>query len=330
MSNVRSLIDGYRNTALIYTAVRLDLPDIMGEEASHAEQLAARIGASAPHLARLLDALVLAGVCDRSVDGRYMLTESGLSLRSDSASPHRDLVQIAVEQYWSPWTNLEHSIRTGEPAFEHLHGMGVFEWRRAHPDANDLFNAWLAKETDSVVSAIVEAADFSGVATVVDVGGGNGSLLAALLAQYPHMTGTLFEQAHVVSQARNNLAEKTVSGRVDYCEGSFFTGIPVRADVYLLKSVLHDWTDDKAITILRSCRAAAGDAAKLLLVERLVGEADGDDTAATMVDIHMMAVTGGRERSRDEYGALLGQSGFALSKVSATSCGFCILEALPA
>jgi hypothetical protein len=330
MRDLRKLIDGYRNTALIYTAVKLDLPDTMDTSAVNAEQLASLIDGSAPHLARLLDALVPAGICDRSADGSYTLTESGLSLRRNSASPHRELVEIAVEQYWSPWTHLELSVRTGEPAFEHLHGMGVFEWRRANPGANELFNSWLAKETDIVVNAIIEATDFSGTERIADIGGGNGSLLAAALTQYPHLTGTLFDQAHVIEQAKKHLGETRVFSRMEFCAGDFFTGIPVKADTYMLKSVLHDWTDEKAITILKCCRVTAANDTRLMLVERLLGRSNSNAETNTMVDIHMMAVTGGRERSLEEYRVLLTKSGFTLSKVSATAPGFHIMEATPA
>lgn len=321
------MINGYQDTAVLHAAIQLDLPDRLAGGEMDAETLASEIGCQTAELIRLLRALELLDVCVASEPGRYRLTEAGRCLLRDSPEPHRDMVELAVEQYWSPWSELAHSVRTGVPAFAHLHGVGPFEWRNRHADAGRLFATWLSKETALSASTVVVDMDFSSAESVVDVGGGHGSLLAAVLERHPVLEGTLFDQEEVVAEAAAQWPAE-LAARTHFVAGDFFEAVPVNADVFVLKSVLHDWDDDQAAVVLRNCAASMSTGSRLMIVERLVGSPTGDDARSVRLDLHMMAVTGGRERTRDEYERLLAAAGLAIDRIESTRAGFAVIEAV--
>ena len=327
---LRAAIEAYHASALVYAAVKLGLPDRMGARPWTAPALAAEFGLSTPHLLRFLRGLVTIGICEERSDGSFALTDLGRSLKLGSPSRLGEKVMIVVEQYWRPWADLVSTLQTGEPAFEHVFGTDVWAWRNENFRGGDIFAAYLAGETFAGAGPIVEALDLSSVDRVADIGGGHGGLLAAILQAHPGMRGILFDLPETIIGAKKLLKSHGVFERVTLVGGDFIAEIPVDADLYVLKSVLQHWDDVAVRAILESCREAMPVHAKLAIVERLLPEAASADPSAVMLDLHMMVVTGGRARTLEEVERLLAEANLALSKVTATSSGLSVVEAVPA
>ena len=219
-------------------------------------------------------------------------------------------------------------MRSERSAFDAAFGTTPREYRRAHPRIGASFDAWLAGETRAHCAAVVTALDLRGVARVADIGGGGGALLQALLEAHPQLAGVLFDQPHVIRAAARGFDAAIAAGRVELAGGDFFAAVPVQAGLYLLKSVIHDWDDADSVRILGNCRAAMPAGARLALIERVLPARARDDTATVLVDVQMMAITGGRERRLDEFEALLRDAGLAPSGVTRTASGFAIIEAV--
>ncbi len=326
---LRSQIEAYHASALAYAAAKLGLPDRMGARPRTVQALAAELGLSAPHLLRFLRGLVTIGICEERSDGSFTLTRLGEALKSGSPSRLGEKVMIVVEQYWQPWADLLHTLRNGEPAFEHVFGTDVWAWRNENFRGGDIFAAYLAGETFAHAGPIVEALDLAGVGRVADIGGGHGGLLAAILQAHPDMRGILFDLPETIIGAKKFLKSHAVLDRVTLAGGDFLAEIPVEADVYVLKSVLQHWDDVAARAILESCRDAMPARAKLAIVERLLPEQALDDPSAVMIDLHMMVINGGRMRTLQEFERLLSEAKLVLSKVHATSSGLSVIKALP-
>ena len=281
------------------------------------EELAAATATHEAALSRLMRALVTIGVYSQDADGRYANTALGEAL---SGSGFVDWVRmIGRPFYWNAWAGLEGSIRTGDNAFSSMNGMSVWQWRALHPDDQAAFDAAMTGVTGPVVEAVAQAYDFGRHATVVDVGGGHGALLTAILRRHPSVHGVLFDQPQVVEAA-------AVPAECERYAGDFFESVPGNADAYLLKSVIHDWDDDKSVMILRSCRRAAGASTVLLLVEQLL-DAAPDPARTAFSDLNMLVMPGGRERTTDEYAALLTRGGWSLERVINTSTDHFVLQA---
>lgn len=325
---LRHLIGGYRDTALIYSAVNLGLPDLLQQKPMAVSEMARQLKCSALNLERFVNALQIIGLLEKVGESQFRLSQTGLLLVEGSPSPCREMVSMAVEQHWQSWTRLDYSVLTDKPAFDFLHGSGPFEWRSKNPQASRLFNSWLEKETAGFTASILEKLDLSRCTKVVDIAGGNGGLLVGILRANPALNGILFEQAHVIQQARIALQSADCIDRIEFCDGDFFQSVSVEGDVYILKSVIHDWNDSAAVQILQACRGSAKATSKLILVERLTGQGPYHHET-TMLDVAMMAITGGRERSLDQYRELLRQSGYRLVEAVACSSGFYIIEARP-
>jgi hypothetical protein len=327
---LRGQIEAYHEAALVYAAVKLGMPDAMGGRAWMAEELARVLGASAPHLHRFLRGLVTLGICEELPDGRFTLTPGGALLRSDSPSRLDKKVSIVVEQYWRPWADLIFCLKTGEPAFAHVFGRPISEWRREHAEKGGAFDAYLAGETLAHAGETILALDLARVETVADIGGGYGGLLAALLRTCPQLRGILFDQPHAIAGAKTFLKPLGVSGRVSFVSGDLLTNIPVEADLYLLNGVLQQCDDVDAAAVLRNCRNAMPDDARLAIIERLMPDHALDDPAAVMLDLHMMTVTGGRTRSLAELERLLDATGLKFSRATPTPSGVDLIEAIKA
>ena len=327
---LRLKIEAYHASALLYAAVKLGLPETMRARAWMADALAGELGLSAPHLHRFLRGLTSLGICTENQDGSFALSAAGQSLVPGSPSRLWQKVQIVVEQYWQPWANLVTTVETGKPAFTHVFGMNVADWRRDNAEQGALFDSYLAQETFAQAPAIVAALDFLGAGTVADIGGGYGGLLAAILQAHPRLTGILFDRPHRIEAAMPFLQSQSVAARVQRIGGDLLDAIPLAADLYLLNGVLQQWDDAGAGAILRNCRAAMAEGAKLVIVERPLPERASDDPAAIMLDLHMMAITGGCARSRAAFKALLSQAGLALAKTTPAGLGLVIIEGVAA
>ncbi len=249
---LRRQIEAYHESALVYAAVKLGLPDTLAAGPLTAEQLATALGLSAPHLHRFLRGLCTIGICEELADGAFALAPGGQSLKSDSPSRLAEKVQIVVGQYWRPWANLVSTLQTGAPAFDEVFGMSVSEWRSVNAAQGALFDSYLAKETGGQLGSIIAAIDLSGVGTV-----------AILPARY-RPDGVPFDRAYMVDMSQPFLPLLRAVKRVEFVAGDVLDEIPVEADLYLLNGVLQQWDDDEARTILRNCRDAMPEGARLV------------------------------------------------------------------
>lgn len=327
---LRAEIEAYHAAALAYAAVKLGLPDRIGERSWTADDLTLELKVSAPHLDRFLRGLVMQGICEERPDGTFALGALGKSLRPGSPSRLGDKVAIVVEQYWLPWAHLLHTVRNGEPAFEHVFGTDVWAWRNENFKGGDAFAAYLAGETFTAAGPIVEALDLADAGRVADIGGGHGGLLAAILKAHPGLQGILFDLPETLIGAKKFLKSHAVEKRVTLVGGDFLAEIPLEADHYVLKSVLQHWDDAAVRAILESCREAMREDAKLAIIERLLPERASDDPAAAMLDLHMMVITGGRVRSINEFETLLAQAGLSMTLIVPTRSGLTVIVAAPA
>jgi hypothetical protein len=230
--------------------------------------------------------------------------------------------------HYPAFAELLHGVRTGAAGFDRAFGISLFDYFAAHPEAAHTFDEALAGLRSQATRAMLDLVDFSAARTLVDVGGGTGSLLAAVLARYPAIQGILFDRPHVVEQAERHLRAAGMRDRCVLAGGDFFAAVPPGGDVYLLRHIVHDWDDDRAVRILACCRRAMQRPARLLLIESIV-EPGNDLSLAKVFDLVMLAVTGGMERTEAEYRELCAAAGFRLTRVVPTPAGIHVIEAAP-
>ena len=314
-AELRSLVDGFQLSQALHVAATLGIADALANGARTSDELAAESGANADALYRLLRALAAAGVFRERDDRRFELTPIGDRLRVDAdESIAAWAVWIGQPSYWEAWGSLLHSVRTGENAFRHIHGTDVWVYRSTHPELSATFDRAMAGNARRTNTDLLASYDFSPFDTIVDVGGGTGAFLGAVLAATPSARGVLFDQTHVVAAASAVLDRLGVGDRCEIVGGSFFESVPPGADAYLIRAVLHDWEDDEVTRILEAVRRAMPDNGTLLVVERVVG-APNTGRATKFSDLNMLVSPGGRERTVDEYATLLQRSRFELTRV---------------
>lgn len=326
VEELHSMVIGFRVSAALSVAAHLGLSDQLAAGPRQIDDLATAVSADPATLRRLLRALASVGVYSEQADGAFANTELGEGLRSDVPGSLRPLARTLQDPaLWSAWGHLTHSVRTGETAFEALHGIDVWTHRQGLPEQNAVFNDNMSAMSSLVADAVSASYDFSGVSSVVDVGGGQGVLLEAVLSRHPHLTGTVFDQAHVVADAPTPHASESVAGRWSAESGSFFEAVPA-ADAYILKSILHDWQDDQCVDILRTCRRSLERDGVVLVVETVLGR-PGHEIIAAFSDLNMLVLPGGRERTEQEYAALFEAADLRLTDVVHTSSRMSVLEA---
>ena len=306
------LLQGFRATCLIVTAIKLGVLEHLRAGPASAQELADHLGAQRSSLQRFLRALEAVGLVEPRASG-FALTSMGQMLL-DSDAGMRERAILTSEEYVPAWLELGHSVMTGEPAFPAVFGMNVWEHRKSHPDLGECFDRAMAEQQIHGRRSLRSAYDFSGCGVVVDVGGGRGALIAEILQQYPNARGLVFDQPHVVAGAQALLAAAGVLDRCRIAGGSFFDSVPTDGDVYILQYILHDWDDSHCATILRNCRAAMRPSSVLLLAENIVPEGARPADFVTMLDLHMMVMLGGRERTLSEYRSLLRSAGLELQR----------------
>jgi orsellinic acid C2-O-methyltransferase len=314
------LLNGSWAARLVHAAAELGIADHLVDQARNAAFLASATQAHAPSLARLLRALAAIGVLNETDDRRYSLTQLGTTLRSDVPGSMRAWALLFFsDDQGKAWEALPHAIRTGEHAFRHIFGADLWTRLAARPDAARLFDQAMQSMTQGVNGALISHYPFGNYKWIVDVGGGNGSLLLSVLARHPTIRATVFDLPHVAEAARLHIAEQGLSDRCEAVGGDAFVAVPSGADAYVLKGVIHDWEDNEAIRILRTCRAAMKEGSKLLLIDRILPERIDSNDALTrgrfITDINMFLNPGGRERTEAELRDLLGRAGLRLSRV---------------
>lgn len=324
---LREQIMGFRTTQMIHVAAKLGLADLLAAGPRPVADLAVAAGAEPQALHRLLRALASLGIFAEDEAGDFVLTPQAELLRSDVQGSLRDVALLYGEDWlWQAYGTMTHSVRTGAPAFAKVHGQPFYGYLHAHPRAAARFNAAMTGFSSHETAAILEAYDFSRVRSVADIGGGHGALLAALLRAHPRMTGTLFDLPSVVAGASPALDEMGIAERACIRAGDFFDEAPAGADLYVMKSVLHNWDDTDAARILATCRAAMAPDARLLVIERVVPEGNVP-SEAKLFDISMLVVAGGRERTEAEYRRLFDGAGLALARVATTRSALSVIVA---
>ncbi|NEA30574.1 methyltransferase [Streptomyces sp. SID13031] len=323
--DLESMLMGYRVSAALSVAAELGLSDELATGPRTVAELATAVGADEETLARLVRVLVTVGVYADN-DGAVSNTPLGEGLRSGVPGTQRPLARTLQDPaLWAAWGHLGHSVRTGETAFEALHGVDVWTYRQRQPEHNAIFNDNMTARSWKIAGAVAAAYDFSGFHTVVDVGGGQGIVLDAVLRSNDHLTGTVFDREHVVATEPETAA---LAPRWSAAAGDFFAEVPP-ADVYLLKSILHDWPDDRCVEILRVCAESLNPGGAILVIEAVLGQ-PGHEADAAFSDLNMLVLPGGRERTEDQYAALFAAAGLQLTRLVDTPTRMSILEAVKA
>lgn len=311
----------------ITVAAQLGVADALANGPLSIEELADRVGADADALGRLLRALIGRGVFRRRRDGRYELNSLAATLRSDAPVSTTSAARFyGSREQRERWTLLVDSVRTGLSVVPALHGKDSFAYFADEPELAELFNQTMTNISELTTASVVAGYDFSAYPTIVDVGGGHGPLLAAVLAAAPGSRGVLYDLPSVVASARPLFERHCVADRVRIAEGSFFDTVPGGGDAYILKNIIHDWRDDMAVRILRNVRAAAGPQARVLLVEMVIPEHDRD-FPGNWVDLEMLLNLGARERTAAEYRYLLSEAGFEMTRMVRTASPLSVVEA---
>ena len=325
------LLNGYRIFQIVAAACELKLPDLLAAGPKDADELASATQTDRASLYRLLRGLAVWGIVKADADGKFASTALSEHFRSDVPGL-RNMTLMLSEDGYHAWGDLLYTLRTGKPAHVKRFGRSHFEFLGDDPEASARFNAAMVEGTTLAARGLIADYDFSGVRTVVDVGGGNGALLTSVLRAYPDTNGVLFDLAQGLDGARQQLASDGLAERVALVEGSFFESVPAGGDLYLLKSIVHDWDDEHSLVILQTCRRAIGPQARLVLLERVMPDKIQDSVPflqGVMGDLQMMVVLGGRERTSLEFSDLLERAGFQMTRVIPTAAGFSAVEAVP-
>ncbi|WP_371679607.1 methyltransferase [Streptomyces sp. NBC_01276] len=334
-ANLYRLAFGFIPAQMIHVAGRLGLPDLLARQGLTAGELAERTGAHAPSLRRLLRGLASLGLVEEAEGGVFRLTPAGTPLRADVPGSVRPMLMPYFDQaIWAAWGRLLDTVRTGEPSVESVTGGPVFAHFASEPGLAAEFHAAMAVSAGAEASAIAQLYDFTGVDTVVDVGGGSGALLAGVLGHHPRLRGVLVDTPTGVSGAPGTLASAGVSDRCEISARDFFESVPAGGDLYVIKSVLHDWDDERCVRILRNCRLAMKDTARVLIVE-IVAPAAMDaatDPFLPVSDLNLLVLTRGRERTEEEFARVLGAAGLRLTRIGdpVGFNGYRMIEAAPA
>lgn len=327
-AELRQLVNAFQLSQAINVAAVLRISDVLAVGPKSTADLAQHTECDEPTLGRLLRALAAAGIYREDPAGVFANTDLGDALRSDHPDRVRDWAEnVARPSYWETWGHLLSSIRTGENTFRALHGMSVWEYRAANPEDNDRFDRGMSAYTLPVAAAVADAYDFTGLDTIVDVGGSRGILLAAILRAYPHCRGILFDQPQVVAAATSELEANDIQDRCSVVGGSFFESVPAGGDAYLMKSILHDWEDDECVEILRVCRQSMSPGTVCLIIERVLAPPN-EGLEAKLSDLNMLVMPGGRERHLEEYADLLVPAGLRLTGAVQTRTDFQVIEAV--
>lgn len=313
-AQLMQLTTGTMVSQAVAVAARLGVADALATGPRTCEEIAAAVNADAGALHRLLRAIADCGVVSDLENGRFALNPVGELLRSDVPGSLRAWATMTgMPFHRDAWTDLYTSVQTGEPAFERVHGADLFGYLATHPEDAAIFDGAMTSMAMAIQSGVVRTYDFSRCAEVVDVGGGRGALLAAILSANPDLHGMLLDTPSVTEEARATLRRAGVEDRSRIVEGDFFSGVPAGGDLYILSNILHDWEDETARRILRNCRSAMAEGTGLLIVEHVLPET-AVPSVAKLVDLEMLAVTGGRQRTPGEFAALLAGTGFRLTE----------------
>jgi hypothetical protein len=315
---------------IVHGAAKIGLADHLGSGAKTAEQLAGPTGTHAPSLHRLMRTLAGLGILTEGPARHFSLTPVGEALRTGAPGAARaTILTFAGGHLWDVMKEFPHSLATGQSAHEHIAGMPLFEWLGRHPEEASLFGESMVGFHGGEPPAVAAAYDFSGVGTLVDVGGGTGNLITAICARHSNVRGVLFDLPHSEPDAKALIASRGLSDRISIATGSFFERVPEGGDAYVLSHIIHDWNDEQGVTILRNCRKVMPREGRLLIVESVLPPGDTPHPGKVL-DMVMLLAPGGQERTEEEYRALLAKAGLRLTHVVPTNSAVSVVEAVVA
>jgi hypothetical protein len=320
------MIGGFCVSQLIYVAAKLDLATRLATGPKSAEQLAEETNTHGASLFRVLRALASVGIFAESSDRAFSLTPIAEGLRSDIPGSQHAMAVMMGEEHYVAYGELLYSVRTGRPSFDKVYGKPVFEYLGEHPEQAKTFDAAMTSVHGRETRVMVEAYDFSGIGVLMDVGGGNGSMLIEVLKANPGLKGILFDLPHVVGRAKSGIEASGVGDRCRILEGSFFESIPEGADAVMMRHIIHDWDDARSLTILRNVHRALRPGAKLLVIEGVI-KPGNDESFTKLLDITMLTLPGGKERTEEEFRELFERGGFTLTRIVPTSGDVSVIEA---
>lgn len=322
------MIWGFGVSQALCTAAKLGIVDVLGNAPKRASEIADALGIHELSLRRLCRALTSIDILSEDEYGRFTTTSIGELLRADHPQSMRPMaILIGSPFVWRPWGELFEAVRSGKPAFDQVHGESFFEYFGRRPKEASVFNEAMTGATSGQLPAILEAYDFSGFRKIVDVGGGQGALLRGILERYPDAIGVLCD-VPAVAAAASEIRGTPLADRCGFVGADIFKSVPVGGDVYILKAIVHDWSDEQGIRILRNCRQGIRDGGKILLIEWVLKPSNEPDFGK-LLDLNMLVVLPGRERTEAEFRDLYDAAGFRLTRIISTTAGVSIIEGIP-
>ena len=319
------MITGYWVSQSIYAAAKLGIADLLVAGPQTAELLADATKTNCGALYRLLRALASVGIFTENEQREFALTPLAEFLRSDVPGSKRALALMSGDEQFQAWSEILYSIQTGKTSFDKVFEKPIFEYLADNPDKGQIFDQAMTGIHGRETGDIMNAYDFSGINTLMDVGGGNGSNIVNLLQNYPEMKGILFDLPQVVERAEPHIEQAGLTDRCQLIGGSFFESVPAGADAIFLRHIIHDWDDEKSLTILRHCHAVMSENSRLLVVESVIPPGN-DPFPGKFLDLVMLMIPGGKERTAEEYEALFEQAGFELTRIIPTESELSIIE----
>jgi ubiquinone/menaquinone biosynthesis C-methylase UbiE len=323
------VMSGFWISRCVYIVAKLGIADLLKDGPKNADDLAAASGTHAPSLFRVLRALAAVDVLTQSEDNRFGNTPMSETLCEGPASLRWFAMTELGEEHYPAWGELMHSVRTGEIAFDKAFGEPVWEFFGKNPENARIFNNAMSGMTAQAEAALHAAYKFEGINTIMDVGGGHGGFITSILERNPAMRGILFDSPQVIEGARPKLAAAGMTDRCQIVGGNFFELVPEGADAIAMKWIIHDWNDEQSITIMKNCARALPDNGKLILVEAVVPPGD-EMHFAKFIDLNMLVMTGGKERTEEEFRQLYESAGFKLTRIVATESPFSVIEGVKA
>lgn len=321
------MITGSWISQMIYAAAKLELADRIGAGSKSVAELAVATGTHARSLYRLLRGLASVGIFSEGEEGVFSLTPLAETLRRDSVDSKWAQAVMMGEEHFAAWGDIVESVRTGETAFDRLYGKPIFEYLAERPEKARLFDAAMTSIHGHETRAMLEAFDLGDIKTFADIGGGNGTNVIGVLNKYPDMKGILFDLPHVTARAEENLKRSGLSDRCRIVGGDFFGSIPGGADAYFMRHIIHDWDDDRSERILRNVAASAPAGARLLVVEHVLPKGN-EPSFGKLLDLNMLLLPGGVERTADEFSRLYESAGFRLTRVVGFSGDLSVVEGI--
>jgi hypothetical protein len=325
---IAQMLTGYWVSQMVYVAAKLDLAGLLKKGPRTAQDLAAATNMHPGALYRTLRGLASLGVFAEQDDGLFVNTPASEALLDGVPGSQRAMAIMTGEEHYKSWGEFLYSVQTGKPAFDKVYGIRPFDYLSQHPEQGANFDAAMTSVHGRETPAMLAAYDFHGVRTLCDIGGGNGSLIIATLLKHPAIQGMLYDLAPVIERSRQHVDAAGLTCRCQCVTGNFFESVPAGADTYLMRHIIHDWTDDECVTILKNVRQVIPRDGRLLVLESVIPPGN-DPMFGKLLDLNMLVIPGGRERTEAEYRTLYSAAGFHLSRIVPTTTEVSIVEGLP-